>query len=94
MQDGKWIKAWQTKVTAAGGKGPYTISVRSVPKDKRSSPSAGFFSPKSLADGFTNNVLGMVGLVVEGAQADDEFKLRMQREKELQAKLAAKKAGK
>jgi len=57
MQDGKWIKACQTKVASLGKDVPYVISVRSVPKDKRSqSSSASFFSPKSLMDGFANNV--------------------------------------
>ena len=39
-------------------------------------------------------VYGMVGLVVEGASSDEDFQARMDKEKELQAKLEAKKAAK
>lgn len=51
------------------------VTVRPVAADKQSKQSAGFFTPQSIADGFTNNVLGMVGLVVEGAKSGDDFKV-------------------
>lgn len=65
-----------------------------MPPEKRSKPSSGFFSAQSIADGFTNNVLGMVGLVVEGAKSDEDFDLRMKKEKEIAEKVAAKKRAK
>ena len=51
-----------------------------------------FFSPQSLADGFANNVIGMVGFAQEGAKVDGAFQERMERERLLLEKVAAKKA--
>ncbi len=51
----------------------YTVTVREYKGEKKAS--AGFFSPQSIADGFTNNVLGMVGLVVEGSKVGDDFEV-------------------
>jgi ferredoxin len=82
---GKWIKACQTKITSNE---PLKITV----KEYKKKPA--FFSPQSLADGFNNNVLGMVGLVTEGIKVDDEYQARMIKEKKLADLVAAKKAEK
>jgi hypothetical protein len=94
MVDGKWIRTCQTKIPALPKGQTFAVTVRPVPLDKRSTAASGFFSPKSFVDGFTNNVLGMVGLVTEGAASDDDFQVRMDRERDLAAKVAAKKAAK
>ena len=81
---GKWVKACQTTITSND---PLQITIREPIKKKPA-----FFSPQSLADGFNNNVLGMVGLVTEGIKVDDEYQARMIREKKLADLVAAKKA--
>lgn len=81
---GKWVKACQTTITSSDA---MQITIREVVKKKPA-----FFSPQSLADGFNNNVLGMVGLVSEGAKVDGEYEARMVREKKLADLVAAKKA--
>ena len=83
---GKWIKACQTTITSNDA---LTITIREPIKKKPA-----FFSPQSLADGFNNNVLGMVGLVTEGIKVDDEYQARMLREKKLADLVAARKAEK
>lgn len=82
---GKWIKACQTKITSKD-------SLKITVKEYKKKPA--FFSPQSLADGFNNNVLGMVGLVTEGIKVDDEYQARMMREKKLADMVAAKKSEK
>ena len=82
---GKWVKACQTTITSAD---PLSITIRPAKKKPA------FFSPQSLADGFNNNVLGMVGLVTEGIKVEDEYQARMIREKKLADLVAAKKAEK
>jgi ferredoxin len=84
--NGKWVKACQTTITSAD---PMQITIRPAMKKKPA-----FFSPQSLADGFNNNVLGMVGLVTEGIKVEDEYQARMIREKKLADLVAAKKAEK
>lgn len=88
--NGKWTKACQTSIPPGTS---IQISIKPA-LEKPKKESAAFFSPKSLADGFMNNALGLVGFVGKGIKADDEFKARMQREADLAAKLAAKKASK
>ena len=78
------MKACQTTITSSD---PLQITIREPIKKKPA-----FFSPQSLADGFNNNVLGMVGLVTEGIKVDDEYQARMIREKKLADLVAAKKA--
>jgi ferredoxin len=82
---GKWVKACQTTITSSEA---LQITIRPPMKKKPA-----FFSPQSLADGFNNNVLGMVGLVTEGIKVEDEYQARMIREKKLADLVAAKKAG-
>ena len=82
---GKWVKACQTTITSSD---PLSITIRPAKKKPA------FFSPQSLADGFNNNVLGMVGLVTEGIKVEDEYQARMIREKKLADLVAAKKAEK
>jgi ferredoxin len=92
--NGKWIKACQTVVPSVSRGENFKVTLRPVKKaavvEEKKKPA--FFSPKSLADGFANNVMGMVGFVQVGAKVDDEFQLRMEREKALADKVAAKKA--
>ena len=83
---GKWVKACQTTITSTDA---LQITIRPVVKKKPA-----FFSPQSLADGFNNNVLGMVGLVTEGVKVEDEYQARMIREKKIADMVAAKKAEK
>lgn len=64
----------------------FTVETKAIEKE-----SATFFSPKSLADGFFNNVAGMAGFAQAVAGADDEFNARMEREKVLKEKLEARK---
>ena len=70
------------------------IIVKPVIVKDESENKAVFFSPKSFADGFYNNALGVVGFLQVGAKADDEFNLRMKKEAELAAKVEALKAKK
>lgn len=90
--DGKWVQACQTKIPAVARGEAFQVNIReSKVKSKKSS---GFYSAQSFFDGFTNNALGVVGFVAEGIKEEDDFKVRMEREKELLAKVAAKKAAK
>jgi hypothetical protein len=50
---------------------------------------AAFFSPKSIADGFFNNVAGMAGFAQAVAGADDDYQIRIAREKVLADKVEA-----
>ena len=51
--DGKWIKTCQTVIPDLKGE-VYNVQTQEIEAAK-----AAFFSPKSLADGFFNNVAGM-----------------------------------
>mmetsp|Transcript_55891 Transcript_55891/g.112028 ORF Transcript_55891/g.112028 Transcript_55891/m.112028 type:complete len:192 (+) Transcript_55891:84-659(+) len=84
MQDGKWIRTCVTKVTA-----PMEIKIR--PGKVEAKKASGFFSPQSFLDGFTANVLGMKGLVTEGAKEEDNFSVRMEREAKIKALTEARK---
>eukprot|EP00617_Octactis_speculum_P014121 CAMPEP_0185756632 /NCGR_PEP_ID=MMETSP1174-20130828/15055_1 /TAXON_ID=35687 /ORGANISM="Dictyocha speculum, Strain CCMP1381" /LENGTH=213 /DNA_ID=CAMNT_0028435683 /DNA_START=29 /DNA_END=670 /DNA_ORIENTATION=+ len=92
LVNGKWVHTCQTKIPAVSKGEAFTVNIREG--KVKSKKSSGFFSPQSFVDGFTNNALGMVGFVAEGAKEDDAFSDRMQREKDLMAKVAAKKAAK
>ena len=69
--NGQWVQACQTTV----GSEKMSVKIRDGPitklNVKEEEKKAAFFSPKSLADGFNNNVLGMVGLVKEGKTSLD-----------------------
>lgn len=58
----------------------------------KSKKSSKFFSFRSFLAGAKNNILGMIGFVKEGRKSKDAFKERLQREEDLLAKAAAKKA--
>jgi len=88
---GKWTKTCQTMVPPMPAGEAYTVSVREKPKEEKK---AAFFSPKSLVDGFTANALGALAFVDTARKADDEFEVRMRKENELKAKVAAAKAAK
>lgn len=94
--NGKWVKACQTVIPSVSRGENLKVTLRPVvvKKEVVEEKKPAFFSPKSLADGFANNVMGMVGFVQVGAKVDDEFQLRMEREKALADKVAAKKNNK
>ena len=92
MVDGKWIRACQTDVPSMPKGEAYGVFCREL--STKSKKSSGFFSPQSFVDGIVNNGLGVVGFVKEGAQAGDEFSVRMDREAKLAAIVARKKAEK
>ncbi|KAJ1459016.1 hypothetical protein M885DRAFT_512172 [Pelagophyceae sp. CCMP2097] len=90
--DGNWVKMCQQVVPSLAKGEVYTVGVPATKiKGKKSS---GFFSMQSFADGFRNNALGVVGLVVEGSKADPEFEARMEKERKMNAAVAARKAAK
>lgn len=89
LVDGKWVHACQTRIPSVDS---FQVNIR--PGKVESKKSSGFFSAQSFVDGFTNNALGVVGFVAEGIKEEDNFNVRMDREKELLAKVAAKKAAK
>ena len=86
--DGKWIRACQGTVPAPSFGYQLRVSMRPAKVGKPSE----FFSPKSFAEGVVNNGLGVVGFVRQAMKADDAFEARMERERLLQEKLAARKA--
>jgi len=90
--DGKWVHTCQTRVPQMSEGQPFSVFIR--PAKVKSKKSSGFFSAQSFVDGFTNNAMGVVGFVAEGIKEDDSFKVRMEREQQLLAKVAAKKAAK
>ena len=92
--NGKWIKACQTVIPSVSRGETFEVTLRPKKAAVVEEKKAAFFSPKSLADGFANNVMGMVGFVQVGSKVDDEFQQRMEREKALAEKVAAKKANK
>lgn len=92
MIDGKWVHTCQTKVPSMAKGETLNVFIRAG--KVKSKKSSGFFSAQSFVDGFTNNALGVVGFVAEGIKEEDSFNVRMEREKELLAKVAAKKAAK
>ena len=82
--DGKWVKTCQTALSRPSVGNTLKITVKPV----ASKEPAKFFSPKSFADGFVNNALGMVGFAKAVIEADEEFNARMKREAELAEKVA------
>ena len=86
--NGKFVKSCQV-VT---GSENMRVVIREYKGKDEDVKKAAFFSPQSLADGFTNNVIGMVGFAQEGAKVDGAFQERMERERLLLEKVAAKKA--
>ena len=91
--EGKWIRTCQTKIPPVAQGESFNIAVRKVSEKNKKGPSK-FFSPASFVEGVVNNGLGVVGFVAEGAKADDEFSVRMEREQKLAELVAKRKAEK
>jgi len=91
--DGEWIRTCSVKVPFVEEGSEYNVYVRPsmVAKGKKSSR---FFSFRSFIAGARNNILGMVGFVREGRKSGNRFNERINAEKVLMAKVAAKKAAK
>eukprot|EP00441_Pelagodinium_beii_P026365 CAMPEP_0197664360 /NCGR_PEP_ID=MMETSP1338-20131121/58584_1 /TAXON_ID=43686 ORGANISM="Pelagodinium beii, Strain RCC1491" /NCGR_SAMPLE_ID=MMETSP1338 /ASSEMBLY_ACC=CAM_ASM_000754 /LENGTH=671 /DNA_ID=CAMNT_0043242977 /DNA_START=160 /DNA_END=2175 /DNA_ORIENTATION=- len=90
--DGKWVCACQTKIESVAPGQHFGVRVRPVSEKEKRASKAAFFSPESVKDGFFNNAFGMLGFVKEGIASDDDFEIRMARERRIQ-ELTAKKAG-
>eukprot|EP00600_Ochromonadales_sp_CCMP1393_P009167 CAMPEP_0174973660 /NCGR_PEP_ID=MMETSP0004_2-20121128/11370_1 /TAXON_ID=420556 /ORGANISM="Ochromonas sp., Strain CCMP1393" /LENGTH=168 /DNA_ID=CAMNT_0016224143 /DNA_START=94 /DNA_END=600 /DNA_ORIENTATION=+ len=91
--NGKWVKTCQMTVPAVPTGENMRVTVRPLTeaaKDKKKP--AKFFSPASFMEGVVNNGLGVVGFVTKALDADDEFDARMERERQQQERLAARKA--
>jgi len=88
--DGKWVSACQTKIPPIGPGQEFGVSVRPVSDAHKNKEKAAFFSPASVADGFMNNAIGMLGFATESVAADPDFSVRIGREKAIE-KLAARK---
>lgn len=84
--DGKWIKTCQTTIPFLGQDEVFRVEVKAAESEK-----AAFFSPKSLADGFFNNVAGMAGFAQAVAGADEDYNARIAREQVLAEKVEAAK---
>mmetsp|Transcript_128504 Transcript_128504/g.399872 ORF Transcript_128504/g.399872 Transcript_128504/m.399872 type:complete len:755 (-) Transcript_128504:260-2524(-) len=83
--DGKWVSACQTKIPPQAPGQHFGVRVRPVSKAQRDEDKAAFFTPKSIADGFFNNALGMFGFAVESLGSDADFQVRMERERAIEA---------
>ena len=59
---------------------------------KKSKKASRFFSFRSFIAGAKNNILGMVGFVREGRKSKGAFSERLQREEDILALAAAKRA--
>eukprot|EP00277_Geminigera_cryophila_P000834 CAMPEP_0179427970 /NCGR_PEP_ID=MMETSP0799-20121207/13772_1 /TAXON_ID=46947 /ORGANISM="Geminigera cryophila, Strain CCMP2564" /LENGTH=234 /DNA_ID=CAMNT_0021203257 /DNA_START=10 /DNA_END=714 /DNA_ORIENTATION=+ len=90
--NGKWVHACQTTIPSMAKGEVFQVNIREGKVQAKKA--SGFFSAQSFVDGFTNNALGVVGFVNEGIKEEDNFNVRMEREKEMLAKVAAKKAAK
>lgn len=87
--NGKWVRTCQTQIPAMSKDEDLVVIVKKVKKKP-----AKFFSPKSFAEGVFNNGLGVVGFVYRGARSGKEFSSRIEREQEIEAMVAKKKAEK
>merc|ERR1712060_436801 len=90
--DGKWVSACQTKIPSLAPGQEFGVRVRPVSDAHKNKEKAAFFSPASIADGFMNNAIGMLGFATESVAADPEFSVRIGREKAIE-KLTARKKG-
>merc|ERR1719401_462249 len=88
--DGKWVSACQTKIEPQAPGQHFGVRVRPVTEAQKRKEKAAFFSPESIKDGFFNNAFGMFGFVKEGLAADDDFAVRMERERKIQERTKAK----
>mmetsp|Transcript_5514 Transcript_5514/g.14573 ORF Transcript_5514/g.14573 Transcript_5514/m.14573 type:complete len:219 (-) Transcript_5514:139-795(-) len=90
--DGQWIRTCTAKVPYMPKGESYEVYVRpTMTKTKKSSR---FFSFRSFIAGAKNNILGMIGFVREGRKSKNQFKERIQREDDITAMVAARKAAK
>jgi len=90
--DGKWVSACQTKIPPLAPGQEFGVRVRPVSDAHKNKEKAAFFSPASIADGFMNNAIGMLGFAAESVAADPEFSVRIGREQAIE-RLAARKNG-
>merc|ERR550525_615393 len=90
--DGKWVSACQTKIPPLAPGQEFGVRVRPVSDAHKNKEKAAFFSPASIADGFMNNAIGMLGFASESAAADPDFSVRIGKEKAIE-KLTARKKG-
>jgi len=88
---GKWVCACQTKIPVQAPGQHFGVRVRPVSEKQKDAKKAAFFSPQSIKDGFSNNVMGMVGFAKEAFHSNPDFEVRMERERRI-AELTAKKA--
>jgi ferredoxin len=88
--DGKWVSACQTKIEPQAPGQHFGVRVRPVTEAQKREEKVAFFSPQSISDGFFNNAFGMFGFVKEGLAADDDFEVRMARERRIQELMEAK----
>ena len=88
--DGQWIRTCSVKVPYVPAGQSYEVHVR--PGMKKSKKASRFFSFRSFIAGAKNNILGMVGFVREGRKSKGAFSERLQREEDILALAAAKRA--
>jgi len=88
--DGQWIRTCSVKVPYVPKGETYEVFVRD--SMKKSKKATRFFSFKSFISGAKNNIIGMFGFVTEGRKSKKAFDERLDREAEVLALAAAKKA--
>lgn len=94
--DGKWVKACQAAIAPSSlGSGSIlrinTSSKASLGQEAEKKKPSKFFSPASFVEGVINNGLGVIGFLKEAKKVDSAYERRIQREKELQERVAARK---
>jgi len=93
--NGEWIRTCSVTVPYMPKGETYEIFVRGTMLEPKKA--SRFFSARSFFDGFRNNLLGMVGFVKEGPlsrKGKKVFNDRIEAERLLQEKVAARKAAK
>jgi len=88
--DGQWIRTCSVKVPHVPEGETYKVWVR--PGMKKTKKASRFYSPRSIIDGFRNNLLGMFGFVREGRRSQANFVDRLSQEEEILRRAKAKKA--
>jgi len=93
--DGKWVKTCQMTIPSIPRGEIMRVTVRPAGAvEEVEEKKVEFFSPKSFLDGVWNNGLGVIGFVMQGLAADEEFDERMAREAEQEKRLKQRKAEK
>jgi len=90
--DGKWIRTCSVQVPFVEKGEVYKVHVRH--RMVKPGQSSRFYSFRSLVAGLKNNMMGMLGFVREGRKSQRQFEERINAEKELMERVAAKKAAK